>query len=333
MDEDHSAKKGRSGIHLERFISLIPVPYYLGWSLFAAAFLSISCLVLLAFEKSLSQIEVFPIVSAIIVLEGTAINWTHDKIRSFDEILKNVIDLPNDAIRRAHERQEAEIFNEKRLTIFAIIFIIVVHISGIDYHELSFRSSLSYLAFNFGYYFAVYLMGIGLYLLFKTAQTVYRIGKMPLKVDALFSDFQAIGTLYSKFTIYAASAYVMWGFFHMVVPPRFSSLQLMLWFFGFTLLLFAYFIIPQYSIHGMMSSTKKEKIEIFSSRLKAAMDESFRVPTEENVSHLKDMLAVQDQLDRMCDWPFGKYDMLRIALIIIVPLVILFLEMIYGIIK
>jgi hypothetical protein len=280
------------------------------------------------FEKSFRYIDGFLIISAIIGLQGTAINWAHNRIKSFYDILPNIVNLPKEAVIRSFEEQEEDIFNDKRLIIFAIVFIIFVHISGIDYHAVSFN-----IVFKFGYYFAVYIEGAGLYILIMTAGTVHKIGKLPLQVSALFSDFHAIGMLYSKFTIYAASAYVMWGIFHMVVPPQFSSLELILWFSSFAILLFAYFILPQVSIHRMMTSTKKEKIEMFSSQMSAALEEPFRVPNKENASYLKDMLSVQNQLNQMCDWPFGTYEILQIALILIIPLIVVLLEIFYGIIK
>jgi hypothetical protein len=208
-----------------------------------------------------------------------------------------------------------------------------VHITGIDYHAMSFDSNISIFIFKLGYYLAVYLEGAGLYILIMTALNVHEIGVLPLRIAALYSDFHDIGILYSKFTICAASVYVIWGFFHIIVPPQFSSLQMILWFLSFAFLLFAYFILPQYSIHRMMISTKKEKIELFSSQLRAAMDESFEVPTDENVSHLKDIFIVQDKLYQICEWPFGTHEILYILLIIIIPLVIVLLEIALGIIK
>lgn len=333
-DDGHLAPKEQSKkTHLEKLISLIPVPYYLGWSLFAAAFLSISYLVLMLFEKSFRYIDVFWIISVIIALEGTAINWAHNRLKSFENIIINIVELPEEVIIKSYEKQEADIFNDKRLIIFAIIFIIFIHVSGIDYHAISFNSSISDAIFNFGYYFAVYIEAAGLYIMIMTAWTVHKIGTLPLQVNTLFSDFHAIGILYSKFTILAAMVYVMWGFFHMIVPPQFSSLQMILWFLGFAVLLFAYFILPQYSIHRMMTSTKKEKIEMFSSRLRAALDESFGTPTEENAAYLRDMLSVQNQLNQMCEWPFGNYEILNITLIIVIPLVIVLIEVAFRIIK
>ncbi|MBN1236677.1 MAG: hypothetical protein JW999_11635 [Methanotrichaceae archaeon] len=277
--------------------------------------------------------DAFLIISIIIALEGMIISWTHNKIESLEDILISIVDLPKADIIETCRKQEADIFNDRGMILFAIIFILFVHIAGIDYHAVSFESSMSLFIFKLGYYLAVYLEGTGLYILIMTALTVHKIGTLPLCIDALYSDFHVIGTLYSKFTICAASVYVVWGFFHIIVPPQFSSLQMIFWFLSFALLLFAYFILPQYSIHMMMISTKKEKIELFSSQLRAAMDGSFKVPTDENVSHLKDIFLVQDKLNQMCEWPFGTYELLYVTLIIIIPLIIVLLEIALGIIS
>ncbi len=326
--------KGQSNkTHIEMLVSSIPIPYYLGWPLVSFALLLISTLILMLFEKTFQHIEAFLIISVIIALEGTIISWAHNKIESFEDILISVVDLPKEAIVETCRKQEADIFNDKEMILFAIIFILFVHITGIDYHAVSFDSSISFFIFKFTYYLAVYLEGAGLYILIMTAFAVHKIGVLPLRIDALYSDFHAIGLLYSKFTICAASVYVIWGFFHIIVPPQFSSLQMILWFLSFAFLLFAYFILPQYSIHRMMISTKKEKIERFSSQLRAAMDGSFEVPTDQNILHLKDIFIVQDKLNQMCEWPFGTNELLYITLIIIIPFVIVLLEIALGIIE
>ena len=285
------------------------------------------------FEKTFRYVDAFLIISVIIALEGTIISWAHNKIESFEDILISIVGLPKGAIIETCRKQETDIFHDKGMIIFTIFFIFFVHIAGIDYHAISFNSSISLFIFKLGYYLAVYLEGAGLYILIMTAFTVHKIGVLPLRIDALYSDFHAIGILYSKFTICAAGVYVIWGFFHIIVPPQFSSLQMILWFLSFAFLLFAYFILPQYSIHRMMISTKKEKIELFSSQLRAAMDESFEVPTDKNVSHIKDIFTVQDKLNQMCEWPFGSHELLYIILIIIIPFIIVLLEIALGIIK
>ena len=320
-------------MHLHRLISLIPVSYPLGWTLLAAAFLAASFLILWLIEGSLLHLDATVMISVIIALEGMIISWAYRKVSSFEEVLAAVVDLPREELRRTFKKQVAEIFSDRGMIIFSAFFILFVHIAGIDYHAVAFNSIVSATVFKLGYYFAVYLEAAGLYILIMTALAVHRIGLLPLRLNALYSDFHAIGTVYFKFTICAAAVYVIWGFFHIIVPPQFSSLQMILWFLGFALLLFAYFILPQYSIHRMMISTKREKIELFSSQLRAAMDSSQGAPTDENVSNLKDIFLVSEKMGQMCEWPFGSQELLYITLIIIIPLVVVILEIALGIIK
>jgi hypothetical protein len=80
-----------------------------------------------------------------------------------------------------------------------------------------------------------------------------------------------------------------------------------------------------------MISTRKERFEFFSSQLRAAMEGPLEVPTDENVSQLRDMLMVQDKLNKMSEWPFGWRELLYIFVIIIIPLIIILLEIALGI--
>jgi hypothetical protein len=38
-------------------------------------------------------------------------------------------------------------------------------------------------------------------------------------------------------------------------------------------------------------------------------------------------------LNQMSDWPFGTYEILQIALILVIPLIVVLLVIFYGIIK
>jgi hypothetical protein len=320
-------------MRLIEIISLNPLPCYLGWPVFSVVLFLISCLISMQFEKAFRYLDAFLMISVIIALEGAIISWAYYKMNYMASILISIVGLPKDDMIKRCQKLQEEIFSDQKISFFVLVFIIFVHVAGIDYHAVSFDSMISILAFKLQYYFAVCLEGAGLYILIMTALTVHNIGKLPLRIDALYSDFHAIGILYSKFTICAAVVYVVWGFFHIIVPPQFSSVQMILWFLSFAFLLFAYFLLPQYSIHRMMISTKREKTELFSSQLKAAMDGSFAVPSDENASHLNDMFIVQEKLTQMSEWPFGIREILYITMIIIIPLVVILLEIAFGIMK
>jgi len=320
--------------HLERIISIVPLPYYWAWSIFGLAFLLISIGILYFFEKSFRFIYVFLVLSVLIAWQGAGLTWAHKRIISFKDSFIDIADMPHDEIAERYEDQMKIIFNDKGMLLSAVLLIVFVHITGIDYHEFEFQSFSANAFSSFFYYLTVYVLGAGLYAMIMTAWAVHKIGGIPLHVNALFSkNIQSLGLLYSKFTIFACTVYIMWGVFHQLVPPEFSSLKLVVWFGSFAILLIAYFVLPQYGIHQMMLKTKKEKAESFSFQLRSVAYEAFKNPIEENISILKCLLDIQHQLDKMSDWPFSFYEILHIALIIVIPLFVVTLEVLFGVVK
>jgi len=60
------------------------------------------------------------------------------------------------------------------------------------------------------------------------------------------------------------------------------------------------------------------------------MDGPLEVPTDENVSRLRDLFLVQDKLNKMSEWPFGWRELLYIAVVILIPLILILLEIALG---
>jgi hypothetical protein len=119
----------------------------------------------------------------------------------------------------------------------------------------------------------------------------------------------------------------------MLTPTQLSSLQKILWFAFFGVLLILYFVLPQYGIHRMIVETKKQKVKAFSHKLRAVAEKAFADPLKENVSCLRSMFDIQRQLDEMSEWPFGSYEVVHISLIVVIPLSVVLLEIILGIVK
>jgi hypothetical protein len=319
---------------LERTILAIPLPYYWAGTLVGVMLFLISVIILTFFEKSFEYIISFFILSTLIALQIVFVVWAHEKIRSLRDILIDMIELPREEILKWYEGQEANIFNNKMMVLTGVSITVFAHLLGLDNLGFHPKSYYVLIFIKFYYFLAHYVMGASLYTLIATAFMVYKMGKLPLRVSVLLSkNIQFKGVLYSKFTLCAACVYLIWGFFHMSTPSGLSTLQSKLWFSSFAVLLCAYFILPQYSLHQMMIETKKEKLGMFSSRLKDKAEEAIRNPTKENASILKNMLDIQCQLDEMCKWPFGYYEILHIVLIVIIPLIVVALEIKFGVIK
>jgi hypothetical protein len=332
--EFSNSGQGPGATHVERIASLFRLPYYGGWAVICGAIFLISSAVVLFFEKSSALVIPCFLMSALMLQQAIIIAWAQRQIRLFKDNILEVVDLPKEAITAWYENQETKIFDDKKMIASGILLDIVAIGIGLDNFGFSFQSFYSYIAVEILYFFTHYFVGLGSYLLISTALMLHNIGKLPLNINMILSEnIKPKGVLYSEFTIFAATVYLGWGIFYMSTPNRLQSLTSILWFSSFALLLIASFILPQYSIHQMMIKTKNETLESFSTKLKDEADDTFLDLTKENVATLSDMLAVKHQMDNMCQWPFGSYELIHIALIVVIPLLVVILEIIFRVIE
>jgi hypothetical protein len=327
-------EQGPRAAHVEKIASLIPLPYYEGWAVISGAIFLISSAVVLFFEKSSAYVIPCFLLSALMLEQAIFIVWAQRKIRLFKDNILEVVDLPMEEIAAWYENQETKIFDDKRMIVAGILLNIMAIAIGLDYFGFHFQSFYSFAAIKILYFFTHYFVGVGSYLLISMALMMHNIGKLPLNINMILSkNIKPKGVLFSEFTICAAAVYLGWGIFYMSTPTKLQSLTSILWFSSFALLLIASFILPQYSIHQMMIKTKDETLESFSMKLRAKADDAFLNLTRENVTTLRDMLAVKHQLDMMCQWPFGSYEIIHIALIVIIPILVVILEIIFKVIE
>lgn len=317
----------------EKILSIIPFPYYWFWAILGGATFLITLAIFSLTTKSFTNISVFLVLFTVTAWQSIGVIWARNKMKLFGNNFIDLVEWPKADLKKRYDEQEAIIFNDKKMIASGILAVAMAYVLGADqcgFHFQGFQTIL----FKIVYYLAVYAFGVGFYVMIMTASAVHKIGKLSLTTNVLFSkNIQTIGILYSKFTIYAFSIYIIWVIFEMLTPLRLSSLNRTILFVIFAVLLCAYFILPQYSIHQLMLRTKMKKIRIFSSKLRDVADETFKNPTDENVLSLNDLLDIQHQLDKMNEWPFSFYEILHIALIIVIPLTVLTLEVMHGVLK
>jgi len=320
--------------HLEKIVCLLGLSYTKGAVAIGLSFFALSIAIMAFLEKSFAHITLYFLLSEIIAIQIAIICWSHERIIDLKSIFIDVIELPESQVQKWHKRQEMLIFDDKRMISSGIAVTLIAAALGLDHFGLASQTLASYIFVNVYYYVAHYIMGAALYSWMATALVVSNLEKMPLKINVLISKkIRLKGALYSKFTLCAACDYVLWGAFHLSTPLKLSTLPAILWFSSFAVLLCAYFILPQYRIHQLIEKTKKKKLKIFYFSLREKAEEALILPTKENASSLKIMLEVQCQIDEMCEWPFGSYEILHIALIIIIPIIVVLLEIMFGVVK
>jgi hypothetical protein len=325
---------GSHKMHLARIVGLIPVSYYWSAAILGLIFFSISFVITMFLEKE--PILVIPTIflSILLAQQITVIIWAQKQTELLKNNLINFIELPKDEAMKWFDGQESNIFNDKRMILSGISMNILIHFIGLDRFGFSFNSIYSGFSFIASFYIVHYLVGAGSYALVATAWMMHKFSQLPLNINIILSrNIQFKGLLYSKLTICAASIYIMWGLFFLSTPTKLSSIDSIIWFSSFALLLIAYFVLPQYSVHQIITKIKREKLQVFQAELGAKADDTLRNPTKENAACLGNMLDVQQKLEDMSQWPFGSYEVLHIAIIIIIPLVVVALEILFGIIK
>ena len=316
--------------HLERFASIVPLPYYGSYLAVGAMLFLITFVIIMIFEKTNQHYAPFFILSILISFQCTVIFWAHLKFMQLTDVIVEMIDLPRDLTLKWFDQQEATMFNDKMMIIAGIAITVMAHIFQLDDFGFNFKLNILNFIIKFYYYLAHYIMGAGLYLLIATALVLYRMSRLPLDINILLSkNIRFKGTIYSKFTVCATITYLLWGIFHLTTPARLSAHTSMLWFSSFAMILIAYFVVPQYLIYRIITNTKEKKLNEFLLQMKKKSEEAFENQSLERLSNLNDMLDVRDRLDEFCAWPFGFYEILHIFLIIIIPLMVVIVELLH----
>jgi hypothetical protein len=321
-------------LFLERIFYISPLPYYLEWSIFGAIIFLIAAIAIYYFDHSFSYLLPLFIISILIALQPTIVIWAYKKMKTLEEYLLMIIELPESEILGWYEDQISTVFDGKKMLATGVLYALTIHFLQVDQCGFTFQTTYPYYIIYAIVWVGNIFSGFGLYPLICTALMVHKISRLPMSINVLFSDNLKIkGLLYSKFTICAIVVYAIWGVFRLSTPNRLSSLSDISVFSFFALLLLAYFILPQYSIHQMMVKTKNEKQEMLSNQLLINAEEAFSLPTKDNVANLRAFLNIKHQLDERCAWPFGSYEILHIVLIVVVPFAVVLLEIVFKILK
>jgi len=321
-------------IHIERIVSLLPVRYYWGWTIFAVAYLLVSNVFIAYFEKSLTYFISSLILSILLAQQTIIIIWAKNKLNTIEKVLLEIVDLPQEEIRILWRGLKARIFDDKKMILMGLLMNVLAHVFHLDDLGYSYESAYSYIFIQYVYYGVHYFMGAGLYLLAATLSAIYSLSKIPLNINSLISRHVHFkGLLYSELTICAISVYLSWGIFYMTTPSRLTDKLSIIWFSSFAVILLLYFILSQYIIHRMMTKAKRDNLGTFSAILRSTAQEALKNPTKQNIICLRAIIDIQRQIDDMCQWPFGIYEILHIVLIVIIPLVVVILEIIFEVVR
>lgn len=110
-----------------------------------------------------------------------------------------------------------------------------------------------------------------------------------------------------------------------VAPIQINWMMLIWMCFAGTALLMI-FVLPQFSIHGIMIKAKYDKIRSFSIYLENAMNDVIKDPTSEDIERFEKFSSIAERLEAISEWPFDTRAVLTIFTTILIPIVYVIID-------
>lgn len=323
--------------HQERIVSRIPLPYPLAWLILGELVFLIHFLTVQFYEASTRLILGSITLSILIFLQGSVIVWASRQLENFYTVFSCFVCLSKEDRMKWYNEQMQSVFNNK-ISFFSGLTVglgILLTVNLNPSWPSWFTSPITKISFNFLLAIAAYLMGAAFYVAIMTGVFIINISKLPLKISIYQhpnTSVTAIGYMFVKFAFATVIVYSLWVV-AMLCSPLVKTLAdsiILFWVLFYGLFTLLYFIIPQYKVHDLMAKEKHEKIRKFSSRLDDAMEMVTENPTAKNIVRLRQLLEIQHQLNEMQHWPFDMRSFLYVLSAVIIPLVVVAINCIFG---
>ena len=75
-----------------------------------------------------------------------------------------------------------------------------------------------------------------------------------------------------------------------------------------------------------MSEVKHDKIRQFSANLEKTFHEVITDPSSENVERLRELMEIQQHLNKMSEWPFDSSAVITLLSAIIIPIIVMLIQ-------
>ena len=138
---------------------------------------------------------------------------------------------------------------------------------------------------------------------------------------------QALGSTYFKIAL-ANSACFLILILTVLASPLSGKPEVLAWEVVGALVIFGFFVIPQYGVHKIMAAEKKRSLSMLSQPIDAAIRQSLHNPSSENNGRLKELMDLQAAIRGMNDWPFNVNTMWQLISALLIPLLLAVIEIV-----
>lgn len=212
--------------------------------------------------------------------------------------------------------------------VFAAVAVFTLH-PFIDQLSGS-NETLTY--YRYGYFFVgMIFTGLALWALVMVIMIPVEVAKFTIKVSIYqFSGngLQALGSTFLKMSLSIVITYALILGAAIFSPYR-NELIVVGWMVFAAAMILVFFFLPQINIHKIMTREKSMRLNAFSKHLEAAMENSLRDPSSENMNRLKELFELHQHLNNMHEWPFDTQTLWQLLTALLIPVLLALLEIFF----
>lgn len=313
----------------EKLARIIPLPYPIVWLLFSCLLLGLHLFALWRTGEPFKPLWPIVVVGLLPGLISIGTIWFSKILEQFTPSLYLFIDWPEEQVREWYESEVRAIFNLKWMlgcgVPTAILMLLCVVIGPLWPTNAYPKITFSILIFALGF-----LAGGMIYTMIRIPIIVYRLGKIEeIKVSVYqhpLTSVKAVGRLLGKISLVIIGIYVFGISYHLFCEAN-TLTVLVTCFFG--LFVLAFFILPQFNVHKIMSKVKHRRLRRFSVYLEESLQNVTKDPSRKNVQRVRELFDVQKSLNMMGEWPFDTKILLVILIGIVMPIIVVLLQVLW----
>lgn len=323
-------------------------PYYLSWVLISQIMVIPLYVILKINEEEISYMGTFVLYALMMASSASLPIWASKKLENFLPNLCHMVVNETEEVFLVYREKLQKIFSTENMMLCGLITataaVVGEYIIGLPMKSTTLK--IAFLVFDF---IAMLMVGAGCYVLFMVAIVVDSLSQRkdssqvnsstpvdsPLHKKQLQLDISiyqhpeasllSIGRLLLQFALIAIAPYVF-GFAGRYIGNWTWDCRVWIWYIFFAIGIILFFILPQIGIHRLMITKKRAEVSKLADRIKDVAEKAIEDPSQENISHLERLYALEKYVSGMKEWPFNIKALLTIITGLVLPVALMIID-------
>jgi hypothetical protein len=316
----------------ERIVNWVPLPYWLTLLLLWEGVFLADYLITIVNEGAQEHLGEYSFLVLFFALVSISIIYCSNILKRLYNDLVLFIEANESDLKLWYEQKLSLSYQGIYPVLFGLGFMLVVNFTvGPEIRSFTTPDNFIYYL-RFTYELAgFFILGVGIWALINVMLIPIRLTSFKIRVSVnqiSGRGLQALGTAYFKMSLAITFTFIPLVI-AAILSPLIEDMSILIWLAAGTMVIFGFFIIPQFGIHKIMAHEKQQRLLSFSNHLEDALERSLKEPTSENMQRLKELFELQSHLKNMNEWPFDVNTIWQLITALLIPIGLAVLEVFF----